>query len=199
MADYNSIDHIQEFQLDQDELNQELEKLVHEKMERDRLEKEQHSNIGGWQSERDLHTKLDINDPSTIPLIKLLASFSDPINEYLRECCEISDIKSNKNYEWEYTGTWFNVSVREGYNAPHTHPLSEISGAYYVRTEDPPPEHPFSGRIDFFYKNISEHYFPKPGTLILFPGTMLHFVHPYYGTNPRICFSFNTNKIHIIE
>ena len=48
---------IKEFHLEHDALNKELEKFVVEQMERKDQKKEQHSNIGGWQSERENSTQ----------------------------------------------------------------------------------------------------------------------------------------------
>lgn len=190
---------IKEFQLGNETLNQQLEKTVAEEMNRKDLKKEQHSNIGGWQSERDLHAKLGNGTKLSNSLLKLFESFSSPMMHYINECCLEWKIQPSASYDWDYTGAWFNVANRGGYNAPHTHPLSAISGAYYIRTEEPPEGYPFSGRIDFYYERGEKYYFPKAGTLILFPSTMLHFVHPYYGSGPRICLSFNANNIHGIE
>ena len=157
--------------------------------------KEQHSNIGGWQSERDLHSKLGNGTPLSALLLKLFASFSPPIMQYINDCCAQFNVKRSSSYDWNYTGAWFNVATRGSYNAPHRHPLSEVSGAYYIRTEEPSAEYPFSGRIDFIYAYGEKPFFPKPGTLILFPSNTLHFVHPYYGSGYRICLSFNLNNI----
>lgn len=187
---------IREFHLNNDELNSRLEKYVYEDMKK---ENAQHSNIGGWQSERDLHTQVGVDTPNGLTLLDMFQSFSAPIMQYINDCCVKVNIPTSKSYDWNYTGSWFNVSVKGSYNAPHTHPFSEISGAYYIRTEDPPPEYPFSGRIDFYYEGGDTHYFPTPGTLILFPSNMLHFVHPYYGSGQRISLSFNLNNVHVLE
>jgi len=191
---------IQDFQLGNEELNKELEKFVLEEMKREMgRSKEQHSNIGGWQSGRDLHAKVGNDTPYNLALLKLFSSFSQPIMQYVNACCVKSNIKPSKSYDWSYTGAWFNVASKGSYNAPHTHPLSQISGAYYIRTEEPLPEYPFSGRIDFFFEGGDNHFFPKPGTLLLFPSTMLHFVHPYYGSGHRISLSFNLSNVHVLE
>lgn len=191
---------IQKFPLDNQLLNQQLVDYVEKEMERTKgQKKEQHSNIGGWQSARDLHAQL-AKDPSGGLLRELFQSFSAPIMQYIHSCHAIFDVPPASQYDWSYTGAWFNVAVRGGYNAPHTHPLSQLSAAYYIRTEDPPPDYPFSGRIDFIHENISYPFFPKAGELILFPGSMLHFVHPYYGNTLRICLSFNaTNICQVLE
>jgi hypothetical protein len=191
---------IQEFHLDNDALNKELEKWVVDEIERQGgIQKEQHSNVGGWQSDRELHARLADGSQVSNLLVKLFDSFSGPMTHFINSCCIQCNLKINKSYEWHYTGAWFNVSTKGSYNAPHTHPLSEISGAYYIRTEEPTKENPFSGRIDFFYPGGDKSFFPTPGTLILFPGNTLHFVHPYYGEGHRICLSFNTNNIKVLE
>ena len=33
---------------------------------------------------------------------------------------------------------------------------------------------------------------PEPGLLVIFPGYLTHFVHPYAGATPRISIAFNT-------
>jgi len=191
---------IQEFNLGNAEINKKLEKFVLEDMQKHKgITKEQHSNIGGWQSERDLHAKLGDGTPYHSELLRLFASFSSPITQFINKCCVQCNVKPNATYDWDYSDAWFNVAAQGGYNAPHAHPLSEISGAYYVRTTEPPEGYPFSGRIDFYYQDKNTHFFPKPGTLILFPGDMLHFVHPYYGAGHRICLSFNIKNVHIVE
>jgi len=189
---------IQEFHLGHDTLNQKLEENVLEEMNR-KKDQVQHSNIGGWQSERDLHARLQDGTPLSLHLLKLFESFSAPMMEYINGCCARCNINPSSSYDWDYTGAWFNVATRGGYNAPHTHPFSEISGSYYIRTEEPSAEYPFSGRIDFYYENGDNHFFPKPGTLLLFPSTMLHFVHPYYGSGNRISLSFNVNRIRVLN
>jgi hypothetical protein len=185
---------IKEYQVGNEALNHQLEKLVEEQMAQ-KKNPDQHSNIGGWQSDRDLHVRLHEGTPSSDALLELFANFAAPIIDFINGCCAVWGTQPSPNYTWDYAGSWFNVAVPGGYNAPHTHPLSAVSGAYYIRTEEPPKEYPFSGRIDFYYPNGEQFFFPKPGTLILFPGNMLHFVHPYYGKEKRISLSFNVNKI----
>lgn len=189
---------IQEFFLGNEDLNKELEKSAIEEMNRDNQKKEQHSNIGGWQSRRNLQATLGDGSELSSHLIEMFQSFSAPMMKYIKSCCAYFNVPPSDAYDWNYTGAWFNAATRGGYNAPHIHPLNQISAAYYIRTEDPLPEYPFSGRIDFFYENVSYSFFPKPGTLILFPSDMLHFVHPYYGTPYRISLSFNAKNIHTL-
>jgi hypothetical protein len=189
---------IKEFQLGNEALNQGLRTSVLEEMRSKKVANEQRSNIGGWQSDRDLHTKSGSDTPFHKLLAELFASFSAPIVEYINACCTELHLPTNKNYDWNYTGAWFNVSSTGGYNAPHTHPLNIISAVYYVYAEPPPEDHPFSGRIDFYSEAGDTYFTPKPGNLILFPSDMLHFAHPYYGTGERISMSFNIDKIRVL-
>jgi uncharacterized protein (TIGR02466 family) len=194
-----TIPSVQKFHLNNDEVNHKLEEhVLHAVKQNQGLDsKALHTNIGGWHSERDLHAKLGDGTELSEQLIELLNSFSPPITEYIRKHADRFNTKPNDSYLWNYTGVWFNVGFQGSYNAPHTHPGSQISAAYYIRTEQPSSEHPFSGRIDFIHKNLQSGHFPKPGTLILFPSEMLHWVHPYYGTGLRICLSFNINSIRL--
>ena len=36
---------------------------------------------------------------------------------------------------------------------------------------------------------------PEPGMLLMFPGWLLHYVHPYRGTTPRVSIAFNLGPI----
>jgi hypothetical protein len=187
---------IQEFNLGHEALNKALYDSAIEIMKQQKPSKDLHSNIGGWQGDRDLHAKFNDGTRLGKLLQTLFESFAIPITEYVNNCCVFFKRDTSPSYAWNFTGAWFNVAKKGAYNAPHTHPFNEISGAYYIRTEEPPKDYPFSGRIDFFHENGLTSYFPKPGDLILFPSSMLHFVHPYYGSEYRMSLSFNIKNIH---
>ena len=129
----------------------------------------------------------------------MLELFSEPIMQFIDACHERFHVEPQFTYDWDYAGAWFNVAFRGSYNAPHTHPDCQISGAYYIRTEQPSKEYPFSGRTDFIHENMQYGFFPKPGTLLLFPSDMLHWVHPYYGSDIRICLSFNAKNVRPLQ
>lgn len=188
---------IHEYHLEHEILNKTIEEHVQEEIKRTTgLDyNAKHSNIGGWHSERNLDAKLGDNSASSALLLQLLASFSPCITQYIHANFEKFNTEPKEIYEWYYAGAWYNVAFGGSYNAPHVHPDCQISGAYYVRTEEPTKEHPLSGRIDFIDKNVQYGFFPTPGTLLLFPSDMLHWVHPYYGSKLRICLSFNIKNI----
>lgn len=188
-----------EFTLDLENVNKKLEAYVHEEMERTKgLDSSaKHSNIRGWHSERNLDTKLGDGSRGSNLLLPLFQALSEPMMAYIRACPTKFNVEPKPEYDWNYAGSWFNVAFQGSYNAPHTHPGCQISGAYYVRTEQPTKEEPFSGRIDFIDEKGTQYgFFPKAGTLFLFPSDMLHWVHPYYGDGIRICLSFNAKNIH---
>jgi hypothetical protein len=199
MADISKSIHplIGVFQLGNEELNKKIADHVRQEIQKELSLNEvlKHSNIGGWHSKRDLDSKLGDGSPGSNLLLLLLASFSDSIMEYIRTNPEKFNTVAKESYDWNYAGTWYNVAFGGSYNAPHVHPGAQISGAYYVRTEEPDEKHPYSGRIDLIEDNVQYPFFPHPGTLILFPSDMLHWVHPYYGSDLRICLSFNAKNI----
>ena len=189
---------IHQYDLDNDLLNQKLEQHVRQEIAKTAAlnTEKKHSNIGGWHSDRDLDAKLGDGSIASGYLLKLFDSFSPAITQYIKSNTEKFNTTQKKAYEWNYAGSWYNVAFGGSYNAPHVHPYSQISGAYYIRTEEPTKTHPLSGRIDFIDEdNIQYGFFPKPGTLFLFPSDMLHWVHPYHGSDLRICLSFNLKNI----
>lgn len=198
MANISSLNPlIGEFHLDHDALNKRLEAFVQQRIKQDTgfdgvLK---NSNVGGWHSNRELHAHLGDGSAESNQLLLLFESLTGPMNTYIRSHAEKFKTVPKESYDWNYTGAWYNVAFEGSYNAPHAHPGSQISAAYYIRTEEPNEKHPFSGRIDFIQNNIQYPYFPKPGTLLLFPSDLLHWVHPYYGKEIRICLSFNANNI----
>jgi len=190
---------IGEFHLNNNALNKKIEDHVRQEIgEETKLAGlSQHSNIGGWHSKRDLDSKLGDGSAGSNLLLLLFASFSEPIMEYIRSNANKFNVAKKESYDWNYAGAWYNVAFADSgsYNSPHTHPGAQFSGAYYVRTEEAPPQHPFSGKIEFIKDNIQYLYSPRAGTLFLFPSDLLHWVHPYYGKDLRICLSFNAKNI----
>jgi len=102
------------------------------------------------------------------------------------------------------------------YHDPHNHPHAYLSGTYYVsvpQDDETVPEIHRSGRNDgrpgriTFYDpratanmgairgdgDVEAEFtvHPKPGTIMLWPAYLTHFVHPNLSHNPRISISFN--------
>ena len=146
------------------------------------------SNVGGWQSQ----------DLREIPPI-LTPLFSD-IQRCANNVAQHLQLKP-----LVLANTWFNLHKRGNFNWEHTHPLSVISGVYYVRV---PKD---SGLVEFIhpadgimcqgnavYDSYSELTAPawkkpvKEGLLLMFPGWLPHRVYPHLNEEEeRVSISFN--------
>lgn len=106
--------------------------------------------------------------------------------------------------ELQMTRCWVNVMDKGAQHSSHLHPLSVISGTYYVQTpadgsplkfEDPKlpyymasPPRKSKSKIEnqrFFYLK------PKPGQVVLFESWLKHEVPPHFSSQSRISVSFN--------
>ncbi len=124
--------------------------------------------------------------------------------DYLRHC--------GLDYEvsWSLQG-WANVNRFGDYHDLHNHPHAYLSGTYYVavpgESEAPPGRRDRRpGAISFYDPRAqanmtaikgdpqveAEHtVLPTPGTILLWPAFLHHFVHPNLSRRPRISISFN--------
>lgn len=114
-----------------------------------------------------------------------------------------------RNLSWKIYG-WYNINRYGDHHAPHTHPKSYLSGTYYVRVplgpvsvDDP---HARPGCISFYDPRTGANMItvgpesdaraaqvvrPRPGTLLMWPSPLQHYVHPNLSEEPRITISFN--------
>jgi uncharacterized protein (TIGR02466 family) len=139
-----------------------------------------------------------------------------PAVDWLRQCINKTAIDylthCGLDYElrWSLQG-WANVNRFGDYHDLHNHPHSYLSGTYYVAV--PADQEKLEGRSDrrpgaiSFYDpraqaNMTaikgdpqveaEHtVLPTPGTILLWPAFLHHFVHPNLSRSPRISISFN--------
>ena len=106
--------------------------------------------------------------------------------------------------ELRMTTCWANVMRANSHHSGHIHPLSLLSGTYYVcvppgapaiKFEDPrlplmmhsPPKKTRSRAENRLYVEVPA----KAGTLILFESWLRHEVPMHVGRNPRVSVSFN--------
>lgn len=103
---------------------------------------------------------------------------------------------------------WVNVNPPGAMNAPHDHPGAFWSGVYYVHVPSPTDaEDKSSGAIEFIDPRGSigtnariETPFtrgkftvrPAPGTCLLWPSFLRHWVHPNHSTDNRVTVAFNS-------
>lgn len=140
----------------------------------------------------------------------------NPAVEWLSQCID----KTARDYcrragmsydiHWSLQG-WANVNRLGDYHDPHNHPYAYLSGTYYVKV--PASRAPLRNRSDVrpgritFYDprgavnmtaikddpQIEPEFTvaPAPGTILLWPAFLMHFVHPNLSEEPRISISFN--------
>jgi uncharacterized protein (TIGR02466 family) len=106
---------------------------------------------------------------------------------------------NHSNYHIAITDSWAHVTSTTGHHEPHRHTNASWSGLFYVQQGDID-----SGKNIFFnyhtmpdikgYEFYNEQFTIdiKPGRLVIFPSTMLHYAKPYLGTDKRIIISFNS-------
>lgn len=103
--------------------------------------------------------------------------------------------------------SWASIYRNGSYLSPHGHPQATGSVVYCLDSGDPDYERSlYSGKLVFadprigYCCNVEESCVTRTlpadmreGTMVLFPGPIVHFVHPYNGTRPRITLSWNIN------
>ena len=101
--------------------------------------------------------------------------------------------------------SWINLHDRGGFNFPHIHEGSLLSGSVYLQVppgsgplvfRDPRPHVAGSsvkGSGPNGHKDV--HLRPYAGLVVLFPCWLEHFVEPHDGDVPRIAIAFNARKL----
>lgn len=108
------------------------------------------------------------------------------------------------------TSVWVNINRNGHYNYPHWH-KAHLSGFYCVSDGNPDPLYPdngvtrlVKGRSRLPWKvterpedaDIEEYTHPATeGSMLVFPGKLLHYVNPYYGDGARITIAFNFDVV----
>jgi uncharacterized protein (TIGR02466 family) len=100
---------------------------------------------------------------------------------------------------------WANVLGPSGWNAPHHHFPQHWSGVFYVSVGTVGTSlDDMSGMIEFLNptpwlsaigRGGNFFYAPKDGLTMLFPASLLHFVHPHTTDEPRISIAYNFNVV----
>ena len=155
------------------------------------------SNRAGWHSANDL---FDRPEPAHRQLAAELKAIAVAGSAKLMPDLEAGLVPA-------YEG-WVNVNPTGAMNAPHDHPGAFWSGVYYVAV--PPPADPddrLSGAIEFidprgstgtnarFTTNFTRTRHtarPAPGTCLLWPGYVKHWVYPNDAAEDRVTVAFNS-------
>lgn len=157
------------------------------------------SNVGGWHSTPDLSQRKD----------DCYRALMDQIVRHTRitfnEVAAAAGLDPG-NMQFRFAVHGWAMVMRDGdYTILHDHAESHWSTAYYVDAGDSDADaHPASGLLAFVDPRRSGSSIagvdlfpstftirPQTGMLVVFPGWLQHYVHPYRGTRPRITVSCN--------
>lgn len=184
---------------DAGEVNRELRALI---LERERAEpSQQYANAGGWHSKADL---FDWPHPA-------VATLRTWVFEAVQHTALAAVQAANKSMPQVSLAikAWANISRAGNYHRQHNHPGACWSGAYFVDSGGDAPGRPLSGLLElldprpftemvatpgdpFGQKAILR---PEPGTIVVFPGWLYHFVNPHFGPGERISVAFNAEVV----
>jgi len=155
------------------------------------------SNSGGWHSIPDLAQRPE-------PCFRAVA---ERIVQHVRDVILVlaHDSGATEPPRFGLSAHGWAMVMRDGhYTNLHDHAEAHWSAVYYLDAGDPPSERsPESGaftivdprrasvRTPGFDLGSTFSIHPQTGMLVIFPGSMQHYVHPYRGTRPRVSVSFN--------
>ena len=152
------------------------------------------SNRKGWHSESDLFTR---SEPAHAKLAKMLIQMLAQASRHVAPDSDMSGVEM-------VADGWINVNPPGAYNAPHDHLGAFWSGTYYVKMpgsgedrggaiEFLSPHKPLPGLGSFRAPITADkvHFRPKAGTVLIFPATIVHWVHPNDGKEERVTVAFN--------
>jgi len=131
----------------------------------------------------------------------LRESIDETLRRYLQACKITYPIRRDIQ-------AWPNVNRLGDYHGPHNHGWSYLSGTYYVQLPEDnaaagamhPAAITFSDpRYGAYRHSIAPDaneqarhtFYPSPGTLLLWPSPLTHYVHPNHSNDIRISISFN--------
>lgn len=144
----------------------------------------------GWHSQVDLHQN------------KVFARVMLAVLEGAKEAVTHEEWDLDKG-ELFVINSWGIINPKHGYNAMHNHPISMLSGVYYIKApencgdivfRDPREVRqmtmlPLKRQNRWTYQRVFYH--PREGRLLIFPSWLLHEVKPNLSDEERICVSFN--------
>jgi len=159
------------------------------------------STKGGFQSDSKI---FEYNDKSIINLKRFIATEVAKYWPHIYEA--LTGQKSESNVPAFDLWGWVTSLNAGGFNSPHIHPRSTISGVFYLQTPfeiiknvdnnfsgwigsmDPRSNSqiwPLSSHLNYFFVP------PVEGSLVLFPSYLQHFVPPFNAKDERIAIAFN--------
>lgn len=183
---------------DIDAMNEELRELVL-KQEKSGKSSKINSIKGGYHSD----IKFFEQDHQAVKQLSGLIEYN--FKQYIKDLWR-SDSSEPFDKVWPFKiALWgWSVLLREGgFSAPHLHPNANISGVYYVTGNIEKSDIPNAGHLALCDPRTRAHVWPirnnyetikippKPGSMVMFPSWMEHYVVPFRGNDERISIAFN--------
>jgi uncharacterized protein (TIGR02466 family) len=157
------------------------------------------SNVGGW------HSVPDLSQRKEGCYRALMETIVRHVRVTFNEVAGAAGMDPG-SLQFRFAVHAWAMVMRDGdYTILHDHADSHWSTAYYVDAGDADADaHPASGLlafvdprragsaiagVDLFPSTFTVR--PRTGSLVVFPGWLQHYVHPYRGARPRICVSAN--------
>ena len=155
------------------------------------------ANVGGWHSPPDLALR---PDPCYRAMMKMIVDHVGATHSKI-----ISAMGLAPSPPWSFAAQAWAVVMRNGdYTIAHDHGEAHWSTSYYVDAGDADLDRtPDSGALAVLDPRRSGRPIPglesgstftirpRTGVLVVFPGWLQHYVHPYRGTRPRIAIACN--------
>lgn len=158
----------------------------------------QRSNRAGWHSETDFFER---TEPAHVAIAKIVGQALGDATKRL------SGPTSYKGALAFRLSGWINVNPTGAYNVPHDHPGHLWSGCYYIKNDAALDQAEEGGGAITFIDSRSApagqslvqlpafrgsmSIRPRAGTLLLFPSTVKHWVHPNTAEEERVSLAFN--------
>ena len=153
------------------------------------------SNSGGWQSG-------NIKNNPHPEFVKLMSEVQKSANIYHDK------LQFKKEYKQELCNIWININGKGHSNEFHVHPMSAISGTFYLKDSIFPIKfkHPYEEIAPYYWdgKYIETYNAlnagqwsikPKKNTIIMFPPWLYHKVMMNEKESDRISIAFNTTFV----
>jgi len=155
------------------------------------------ANVGGWHSPPDLALR---PDPCYRAMMKMIVDHVGATHSKI-----VSAMALAPSPPWRFAAQAWAVVMRNGdYTIAHDHGEAHWSTSYYVDAGDADLDRtPDSGALAVLDPRRSGRPIPglesgstftirpRTGVLVVFPGWLQHYVHPYRGTRPRIAIACN--------
>lgn len=156
--------------------------------------------VGGYQPDIVLHEALAA-EPDWKRFMQ--AVVHPTIQGYLAEHCRIAGWPA-AGAGYGFKASWAVLYPPGAFQAPHFHPDTFCTLAYYPRVPDrPEPE----GALRFVNPhlestltpteawNYHQQFVPRPGTAIVFPGWLQHYSYPHQGDEERLLLTFDVKLL----